>query len=136
MAFIDKLFRFKKKPFGGDKKEKDTKRSVEVAKDAHAGPESRGTGAYAHVLVRSHISEKSSNLIALNQYVFEVNPAASKADIACAIKDLYGVRPRSVRTIRSSGKQMRYGKTGGTTKSWKKAMITLPEGKSIDVYKT
>lgn len=132
MTFLDKLFRFKKKPFGGGKKVEE-KKSVEKA--VQAEPESRGTGAYAHVLIRPHISEKSSNLIASNQYVFEVDPGATKLDVSCAIKDLYGVRPSAVRTIRSAGKQLRFGKTEGTTKAWKKAIITLPKGKSIDVYK-
>ena len=134
MAFIDKLFRFKKKHFGGVKKAEDAK-PVEAAKGVKGESEAHGTGAYAHVLIRPHISEKSSNLLAFNQYVFEVNPSATKSEVACAIKDLYGVRPSAVRTIRLSGKQLRFGKTAGTTKAWKKAIITLPKGKSIDVYK-
>lgn len=133
MAFIDKLFRFRKKPFSKGKKKTEDVKVVE--KGSSGEPEAQGTGVYAHVLIRPHISEKSSNLIASNQYVFEVDPGATKLDVACAIKDLYGVRPSAVRTIRSSGKQLRFGKTEGMTKAWKKAIITLPEGKSIDVYK-
>ena len=132
MAFLDKLFRFKKKPFGGGKKSEDAK---PAEKGARAESETHGTGAYAHVLLRPHISEKSSNLVALNQYVFEVDPSVSKPDIVCAVKDLYGVRPSAVRTSRSCGKHLRFGKTEGTTKAWKRAIVTLPEGKSIDVYK-
>ena len=133
MTFLDKLFRFKRKPFGEvKKKEEDIKL---VGKEAKGEPEAQGTGAYAHVLIRPHISEKSSNLGALNQYVFEVNPSATKLEVACAIKDLYGVRPSAVRTIQLSGKQLRFGKTAGATKAWKKAIVTLPAGKTIDVYK-
>ena len=133
MTFLDKLFRFKRKPFGeGKKKAEDIKLAGQEAKGE---PEAQGTGAYAHVLIRPHISEKSSNLGALNQYVFEIDPRVSKSHVACAVYDLYGVHPSAVRTIRLSGKQLRFGKTAGTTKAWKKAIITLPKGKSIDVYK-
>ena len=134
MSFIDKLFRWKKKPFksahpplreGGDQSGKEKIDKIE----------SHGTGKYAHVLLRPHTSEKAVSLGVLNQYVFEVAPQTTKQEITFAIFDLYGVTPEAVNLINISGKQIRFGRSQGKTKAWKKAIVTLPEGKTIDVYK-
>ena len=139
MAFLDKVLKFKKKPFKADEKdEKDEKvkkakktEKAEVKKDE----EPRGNGKYAHMIDRPHISEKSAGLEAFNQYVFDVDITVAKHDVACAIQNIYGVRPIAVRMIRVAGKKVRFGRTTGSTKAWKKAIVTLPAGKTIDVYK-
>lgn len=137
MAFLDKLFKFKKKPFGGTKPAQ-----VSVAKKSQLSKpkkekeeEAHGSGKLAHVIIRPHISEKSSTLQVLNKYIFEVNPYTTKHEVKRAIKDLYGVLPTIVKMINIRGKQLRFGKTSGQTKRWKKAIVTLPAGKTIDVYK-
>lgn len=139
MSFLDKLFKFKKKPFGG--KEQMTKSAQEksaVAKSSKplaTSSTSHGSGKLAHVIARPHISEKTAASQAFNQYVFDVDSSIAKQDVACAVHNIYGVRPVSVRMISVSGKKVRFGRVTGNTKAWKKAIVTLPEGKTIDAYK-
>lgn len=134
MPFLDKLFRWKKKPFGKDSKEEAKKTDENISKSS-GNFSDKGSGAFAHILVRPHISEKAIQGEALGQYVFEVVPAATKHDVAIAVKDLYGVMPTRVRMVTLGGKQLRFGATQGATKHWKKAIIQLPKGKTIEVYK-
>lgn len=138
MAFLDKLFRWKKKPFGGG--EADTQgqslRTRTVLEDKPKKVEEpRGSGRLAHVIVRPHISERSSVLQESNQYVFEVGPRVNKDEMRRAVEDLYGVQPTAVKIMNIRGKNLRFGRTPGQTKKWKKAIVTLPAGRTIDVYK-
>ncbi|MFA5075815.1 MAG: 50S ribosomal protein L23 [Patescibacteria group bacterium] len=89
--------------------------------------------AYRYLL-RPIMTEKVSNLGALGKYVFEVAPQANKVEISKAIVALYGVKPVKVNIIRLLGKSVRYGRTTGKTKDWKKAVITLKAGETIQVY--
>ena len=86
------------------------------------------------ILLRPVVTERTSGLGALNQYVFEVTPKANKITITAAVLARYGVKPVRVNVSNYPGKAVRYGRHLGRTKSWKKAIITLPEGKSINVY--
>ena len=73
-----------------------------------------------------------------NRYGFIVVPSANKVEIKKAIEELYDVHVERVNTMRYSGKiQRRYTKSGvvqGRTPSFKKAIVTLREGESIDLY--
>lgn len=133
MVFLDKLFRWKKKPF--KPAQVSASQKLQSGKEKMDKVEARGTGQYAHMLRRPHISEKVSGLGELNQYAFEVEPSSSKPEIARAIRDLYGLAPEQVNIVNMGGRQVRFGRTRGATKGWKKAIVTLPAGKSIDVYK-
>lgn len=86
------------------------------------------------VLVRPLISEKASHQQSLNQYFFAVSLNANRIEVAKAVKDVYGVTPTKVNIIRSEGKARRVGATIGRRKDWKKAMVTLPKGKTISLY--
>lgn len=86
------------------------------------------------VLIRPIITEKSSDLGQLNKYVFEVSANANKIQISQAIKSRYGVKPIDINIINNRGKLVRYGRTFGKQKNWKKAIITLPKDKSIQIY--
>lgn len=86
------------------------------------------------ILLRPLVSEKAAGVGAHNQYVFVVANAATKVDVRRAIFDAYGIRPTRVNIVRVRGKQIRYGRSQGTTKAWKKAIVTLPKGKKIQVY--
>lgn len=85
-------------------------------------------------LIRPVISEKASGLGMYNQYVFEVAPKSNKIEIKKAVKSLYGVKPVKVNIINMPGKNIRYGRSFGKTKNWKKAIVTLRSGDKIDVY--
>jgi large subunit ribosomal protein L23 len=74
----------------------------------------------------------------LNRYGFLVHKDANKIQIKQAVEKMYGVSVESVNTMRYGGKmKSRYTKSGiisGKTKSYKKAIITLAEGETIDFY--
>jgi len=85
-------------------------------------------------LVKPLVTEKVSNLGALNKYVFAVAGGANKIEIAKAVKEIYGIKPLSVNVIKMLGKQARYGRVSGKRKDWKKAIVTLPKGETIKIY--
>lgn len=64
---------------------------------------------------------------------FRVRPAATKQAIAASVRGRFGVDPVSVRILRVRGKARRRGQTSGASPAWKKAYVTLPAGKTIDV---
>jgi len=103
------------------KKEKKTKTKKEDTGDAY------------RILIKPLISEKGSWLGAYNQYLFEVSTRANKNEVKKAIKKVYGVNPVKVNIMNVSGKEIRYGRTQGRTKNWKKAIITLATGQKIDI---
>ena len=73
-------------------------------------------------------------MVSDNKYLFEVSPKANKVEIKKAVQAVYGVSPVKVNIINLSGKKIRYGKVRGKTKDKKKAIITLKQGETIEVY--
>jgi large subunit ribosomal protein L23 len=88
------------------------------------------TGVILHPLV----TEKSAIQASLGQYAFVVPTAVSRVQVRAAVKAMYGVTPVSVNIQRVRGKWVRFGRFTGQRQSWKKAIVTLPKGKAIDVY--
>jgi len=91
------------------------------------------------IIIKPIITEKMTNQAEeLNRYGFIVNRSANKIQIRKAIEDLYGVKVDAVNTMRYGGKlKSRYTKAGfiqGKTNAYKKAIITLVEGETIDFY--
>jgi len=86
------------------------------------------------VLIKPLVTEKGTNLSAENKYLFEVSNDANKISVAGAIEEVYGVKPTNVNIVNIQGKRVRFGRSFGRRKDWKKAIITLPEGASINVY--
>ena len=86
------------------------------------------------ILVKPLITEKAANLGVLNKYVFAVGIDANKIEIAKAIEEVYGIKPVSVNIINIEGKNVRYGRKTGRRKDWKKAIVMLPKGKTINIY--
>lgn len=91
------------------------------------------------IIVRPIITEKmTAQAEKLNRYGFIVDKKADKLQIRKEVEDLYGVSVDSVNTIRYAGKRKsRYTKAGfveGRTNAYKKAIVTLKEGQSIDFY--
>jgi large subunit ribosomal protein L23 len=86
------------------------------------------------VLIRPIITEKSSNLMAENKYTFRVHPKATKPEIKRAVEVLFKVPVVEVRTMNVRGKYRRQGATGGYRPSWKKAIVKVAEGKSIQFF--
>jgi len=91
-------------------------------------------GQAYRVLVRPLVTEKAANMGAQDKYAFAVSGSANKIEVAKAIFEVYGVKPKAVNIINLMGKRVRYGKTSGRRSDWKKAIVTLPKGKTIKVY--
>ena len=86
-------------------------------------------------LVRPLITEKTSAAYqSRGEYAFEVHPDASKPQIRQAIEDLFGVKVTNVWTANQRGKEKRMGRSIGRRPNWKKAIVTLREGDSIEVF--
>lgn len=84
-------------------------------------------------IVRPVITEATS--IAFQErgeYVFEVHQDANKYHIKQAVEQLFGVKVTGVWTSNQRGKTRRVGKTVGRRPNWKKAVVKLREGDSID----
>lgn len=145
MGLLDKF----KKKFDSVGKQKKPRNVVEDAKaevkpDEHieqkpkkaekkASKEKRHDTRDAYrILHHALISEKASYINAHRQYVFAVSSVANKHQIADAVNRVYGVRPTEVRVLNVRGKDVRFGRISGRTSAWKKAIITLKEGESID----
>ena len=86
------------------------------------------------VVIRPVVTEKSSMLVEDRKYVFEVHPQASKHEVAEAIEALFRVEVSGVNVMNIQGKPRRYGRFSGFRSSRRKAVVTLSEGHTIDVY--
>ncbi len=91
------------------------------------------------IILKPIITEKMTQMgEKLQRYGFMVNRKANKLQIAQAIKELYGVEVTSVNTMVFSGKnKSRFTKSGlisGRTNTYKKAIVTLAKGETIDFY--
>jgi large subunit ribosomal protein L23 len=69
-----------------------------------------------------------------NQYLFRVAQTANKIEIKQAIEQLFKVTVLDVRTLRIRGKTKRLGRFQGRRPDWKKAIATLKEGDTIELY--
>jgi large subunit ribosomal protein L23 len=88
------------------------------------------------IIVRPIVSEKSYDLIGYNRYTFEVAKSANKTQIAQAVTEIFGVTVTNVNTMNVTGKPRRLRHAKGKTRDWKKAVVTLKAGDSIDVFPT
>jgi len=79
------------------------------------------------------ITEKSTRSSEFNQVIFRVRLEASKPEIRQAVEGLFNVKVRAVNTIRMKGKTKRFRGRLGYRSDWKKAVVTLAEGHTIDV---
>ncbi len=91
-------------------------------------------GELYQILLRPLVTEKSTDLQKKNQYVFAVKYSANKIEVKKAVEKIYGVKVEKVRIIKMPGKRVRYGRTQGKTKRWKKAIVFLPKEEKIDVF--
>jgi large subunit ribosomal protein L23 len=88
-----------------------------------------------HVIQRPVITEKATTDTARrNAYHFRVPVDANKVEIRQAVERLFGVKVVGVNTLLINPKARRRGWRGGFTQLWKKAMVTLAEGQTIDVF--
>lgn len=87
------------------------------------------------IIVRPLITEKGTLLKeGANQYLFEIARGANKIEVKQAVEALFKVKVLDVRTISVKGKRRRLGRFVGRTPDWKKAVVTLKEGQSIEFF--
>jgi large subunit ribosomal protein L23 len=87
------------------------------------------------IIRRPIITERASDLQeGQNKYVFEVLSRANKVDIRRAVESLFDVDVVKINTSNVHGKVKRLGRFQGRRPNWKKAVVTLADGHSIDFF--
>ncbi len=87
------------------------------------------------IIIKPIITEKSMGIKETSNVVtFEVHPKANKSEIKKAVEQLFGVKVLSVNTMNVKGKTKRFRFVQGKKKDWKKAMVKLKPGDTIDLF--
>jgi len=86
------------------------------------------------VLIKPVISENAMNQQTLGKYVFEISQTANKHQVAEAIEAKYGVSVKKVNILRQKAKARRFRWVSGKEKGRKKAIITIQQGESIELF--
>ena len=100
-----------------------------MAKKPQAAPDVR----HFDVVLAPHITEKSTMMSEHNAVVFKVAPSATKPEIKAAVEALFKVTVTKVNTIVTKGKTKRWKGKPYQRSDFKKAIVTLAEGQSIDI---
>ena len=88
---------------------------------------------YSDIIIAPVITEKSMANRQNNVYTFKVAKDATKTDIKRAIEEAFKVSVKNVNTLNTKSKRRRVGRYSGRTKTYKKAIVTLAEGSSIEI---
>ena len=88
---------------------------------------------YSDIIIAPVITEKSMADRQNNVYTFKVVKTATKDEIKAAIEEAFKVEVQSVNTLNTKSKKRRVGKYSGRTKTYKKAIVTLKDGSSIEM---
>ena len=92
-------------------------------------------GGLFQVLHSPWVTEKATFCLGQgNQVIFKVAPTANKWQIKAAVEKMFKVDVLAVQTVSMQGKQKRVGKVAGQRKDWKKAIVRLKVGQSIDFF--
>ena len=87
-------------------------------------------------IIRPILTEETmTNMQTLNKITVEVSKSSNKVEIKNAFESIFGVKVKQVNTSHVRGRSKRVGRYSGTTSSYKKAIITLAEGQSLDLLK-
>ncbi|MDR1412866.1 MAG: 50S ribosomal protein L23 [Actinomycetes bacterium] len=87
------------------------------------------------VILKPIVSEKSFDLIEReNRYTFEVAKFATKPQIASAVEEIFDVKVMKVNTLNVTGKPRRVRVAKGKTRGWKKAIVALSDGDTIEMF--
>jgi large subunit ribosomal protein L23 len=86
------------------------------------------------ILIAPVVSEKSYSLIEDNKYSFRVHPKAHKTQIRQAVEELFDVTVEGVNVVQVRSKPKRRGFHRGRKPGWKKAIVQLRAGDSIEIF--
>lgn len=85
-------------------------------------------------IIQPLVTEKTAQKeAAFNEHALVVDPKMTKTEIKKAVEDLFGVKPLSVRTVNFRKKQKKNRYVTVAPKSYKKALVRLPEGKRLEI---
>jgi len=85
------------------------------------------------IILRPIVSEKGTQLLTENKYLFEVPLKVNKIEIKKGVEELFKVKVQSVRTMHARGKSKKWrGREIGKIPRWKKAIVRLKEGEVIE----
>ena len=85
-------------------------------------------------LIKPLVTEKTTALMEERKYTFRVPLAATKVEIRQAVEQIFKVKVQAVNTMRYEGKMKRLGRTQGRRSDWKKAIVTLKPGETIELF--
>ena len=88
---------------------------------------------YLEILKAPVITEKSQIAKSEGKYTFKVSPKANKTEIKEAIEKIFNVKVTAIRTLNVKPKKRRVGRYTGLTTRYKKAIVSLAEGQTIDL---
>lgn len=88
------------------------------------------------ILIRPMVTEKSAALMQNGAYTFVVDKRATKTQISQAVADIFKVTVAKVNTMNVEGKKKRVGRTVGKRSDFKKAIVTLAPGQTIQFFET
>lgn len=88
------------------------------------------------IIIRPVITERSFDMQEYNRFTFEVAKTASKIEIAKAVEEIFDVKVLKVNTVNVKSKKKRMRNIEGKTRTWKKAIVTLAEGDTIELFAT
>jgi large subunit ribosomal protein L23 len=86
------------------------------------------------VLLAPVVSEKSYSLIGDNKYSFKIHPNAHKTQVRQAVEELFEVKVERVNIVKVQPKPKRRGVSKGIRPGWKKAIVQLAEGETIEIF--
>lgn len=86
------------------------------------------------ILIRPLITERTTDLMTDGKYVFVVDKRANKIQIADAVREIFKVTVEDVNTVNVKGKTKRRGRTVGKTASYKKAIVKIKAGETIEFF--
>ena len=86
------------------------------------------------ILIRPMVTEHTTDLMAEGKYVFIVDKRANKIQVADAVEEIFKVKVEKVNTITVKGKVKRRGRIVGQRKDYKKAIVKLAAGETIEFF--
>lgn len=112
--------------------EEKVKKTVATEKKAVPAQGPKNTKDAYRVLVSPILTEKSTRGNKVHQYTFRVAVNANKIQVKEAVAVVYGVHPVAVNMVKYGRRKIRFGVTEGMTKQWKKAVVTLRPGETLN----
>lgn len=119
-----------------EKEEKKSSKKDETvkAKKAKVVLNTKNSEVAYRVLVEPWVTEKTHSMMSANKYVFKVAGGASKNEVKRAIEGVYGVKVEKTAIVNISSKTKYFGRHKGLKAGFKKAIVTLKKGDSIELF--